>query len=323
MRVLVTGGLGFIGRVVAGRLQEVGHEVTVLSRQPPESPGPAGVTVVQGDIRDRDRVAEIVADGSFDGVCHLAGRAKGRESFHDPVGYYDTNLGGTINLLHALEQTTTRSGQPGRLVFASTVMVYGPADGRPIHESHPLVPMSPYGASKLAVEQLLGYQAATGRLGAVSLRVFAAAGAVGSHHDTDQARIIPKALAVVRGEAPFVEVNGDGSAIREFTHVADVAEAYRLALEATKPGQHLVYNVGTGTGVTVRDLLATVEEVTGRSVPVITRPGQREPAAVIADTRRIKTDLGWEPARSMVDQVIRDAWIAVESSETDSGLAPS
>lgn len=314
MRVLVTGGLGYIGRVVAGRLQEVGHEVTALSRQELRPPRPAGITIVQGDIRDRDRLAEVVADGKFDGVCHLAGRTQGRESFRDPVGYYDTNLGGTINLLHALEQATARSGEPARLVFASTVMVYGPANGGPIHESHPLAPMSPYGASKLAAEQVIGYQAATGRLGAVSLRVFAAAGAVGSHRDTDQARIIPKALTVACGEAPFVEVNGDGSAVREFTHVTDVAEAYRLALEATKPGEHAVYNVGTGTGVTVRDLLARVEEVTGRSVPVISRsgqPGQREPAAVIADTRRIRTELGWEPARSMIDQVIRDAWIAL------------
>jgi UDP-glucose 4-epimerase len=321
MRILVTGGLGFIGRVVADRLQQVGHAVTVLSRQQPKQPGPSGLTVVQGDIRDRDRIAEIVVGGGFDGVCHLAGRTQGRESFADPVGYYDTNLGGTINLLRALEQATARSGKPGRLVFASTVMVYGPADGHPIDETHPLRPMSPYGASKLAAEQLLGSQAATGRLGATSLRVFAAAGAVGSHHDTDRARIIPKALAVARGDVPFVQVNGDGSAVREFTHVADVAEAYRLALQATKPGEHAVYNVGTGNGVTVRDLLATVEEVTGRPVPVTTRPGQREPAAVIADTRRIKNDLGWEPGHSTIDQIIRDAWVALESCATDRGLA--
>jgi UDP-glucose 4-epimerase len=321
MRVLVTGGFGFIGRVVADRLHQVGHAVTVLSRQYPEPPGSPGLTVVHGDIRDRDRVVELVVGGAFDGVCHLAGRTRGRESFADPVGYYDTNLGGTINLLRALEQATTRSGQPGRLVFASTVMVYGPADGRPIPETHLLAPMSPYGASKLAAEQLLGYQAATGRLGAVSLRVFAAAGAVGSHHDTEQVRIIPKALAVARGEVGYVEVNGDGSAIREFTHVADVAEAYRLALEAAKPGQHAVYNVGTGTGVTVRDLLATVEEVTGRPVPVTTRPAQREPAAVIADTRRIRSELGWQPVHSTIDQVIRDAWAALKPCETDSGPA--
>jgi UDP-glucose 4-epimerase len=323
MRILVTGGRGYIGQVVAGRLQDVGHAVTVLSRRTPEPPGPPAITVVQGDLRDRERVAEIVVGGNFDGVCHLGGRSQGRESFGDPVGYYDTNLGGTINLLRALEEATTRSGQPGRLVFASTVMVYGPADGRPIPETHPLAPMSPYGSSKLAVEQLLGYQAATGRLGAVSLRVFAAAGAVGSHGDSNQTRIIPKALAVARGEVPYVEVNGDGSAVREFTHVADVAEAYQLALEATKPGQHVVYNVGTGTGVTVRDLLATVEEVTGCPVPVITRPEQREPAAVVADMRRIKSELGWEPEHSTIDQVIRDAWVALESSETDSGLARS
>src|SRR5215216_1380541 len=250
MRVLVTGGLGYIGLAVTARLAEAGHDVTILARSRPGPP--AHAELLHGDLRDRDGVFDLVADGDFAGVCHLAGRSRGRESFSDPVGYYDTNLSGTVNLLRGLAEVTRRSGEPARLVFASTVMVYGPSNGQPIDEQHEAAPMSPYGASKLACEQLLAYQAATGTLGAISLRVFAAAGAVGRHGDRDLGRLIPKALAVARGQAPYFEVNGDGSAVREFTHVADVAEAYLQALEAAKPGKHEVYNIGTGSGITVR-----------------------------------------------------------------------
>jgi UDP-glucose 4-epimerase len=172
---------------------------------------------------------------------------QGRESFGDPVGYYDANLSGTVNLLRGLTEATRRSGEPARLALASTVMVNGPSNGQPIYEQHQAAPISPYGASKLACEQLLSYQAATGELGAISLQVFAAAGAVGRHGDRDLGRLIPKALAVARGQVPYMEVNGDGSAVREFIHVADVAEAYLLALDAVKPGEHEVYNIGTGS----------------------------------------------------------------------------
>jgi UDP-glucose 4-epimerase len=193
-------------------------------------------------------------------------------------------------------------------------MVYGSSTGQPIDEQHEAAPMSPYGASKLACEQLLAYQAATGALGAISLRVFAAAGAVGRHGDRDLGRLIPKALAVARGQEPYFEVNGDGSAVREFTHVADVAEAYLQALEAVKPGKHEVYNIGTGSGVTVREILAMVEEITGRPIPVRHRPAQPEPAALIADNRRARDLLGWQPTRSSLRQIIVDAWQAEVSS---------
>ena len=312
MRVLVTGGLGYIGRVATARLAEGGHDVTILarSRPDPQADPPAHAKVLYGDLRDRDQVVDLVADGDFAGVCHLASRTRGRESFSDPVGYYDTNLSGTVNLLRGLAEVTRRSGEPVRLVFASTVMVYGPSNGQPIDEQHEAAPMSPYGASKLACEQLLAYQAATGALGAISLRVFAAAGAVGRHGDRDLGRLIPKALAVARGQAPYFEVNGDGAAVREFTHVADVAEAYLQALEAVKPGTHEVYNIGRGSGVTVREILAMVEEVTGRPIPVHHRPAQPEPAALIADNRRARDLLGWQPTRSSLRQIIADAWQA-------------
>jgi UDP-glucose 4-epimerase len=312
MRVLVTGGLGYIGRAVTVRLAEAGHDVTILARSRPDPP--AHAELLHGDLRDRDRVFDLVADGGFAGVCHLAGRTRGRESFSDPVGYYDTNLSGTVNLLRGLAEVTRRSGEPARLVFASTVMVYGPSNAQPIDEQHEAAPMSPYGASKLACEQLLAYQAATGTLGAISLRVFAAAGAVGRHGDRDLGRLIPKALAVARGQAPYFEVNGDGSAVREFTHVADVAEAYLQALEAAKPGKHEVYNIGTGSGITVREILAMVEEITGRPIPVRHRPAQPEPAALIADNRRARDLLGWQPTRSSLRQIIVDAWQAEVSS---------
>jgi UDP-glucose 4-epimerase len=147
-------------------------------------------------------------------------------------------------------------------------------------------------------------------IGAISLWVFAAAGAVGGHGDRDLGRLIPKALAAARGQVPYMDVNGDGSAVREFTHVTDVAGAYLLGLEAVKPGEHQVGNVGTGRGITVGELLATVQEVTGRVVPVRARPAQPEPAALIADSQRARQRLGWRPTRSTFRQIIADAWQA-------------
>lgn len=312
MRVLVTGGLGFIGYAVARRLIEGGHDVAVLTRaEIAEHATPVGATVLQADVRDRDRLRAVVAADPFEGVCHLAGRMRVRESFTDPVGYYDTNLTGTLNLLAALADQTKQTGRPGRIVAASTALVYGASDGRPISEDHPTAPSSPYGASKLAAEHILGYQAATGRLGAVSLRMFSAAGAVGLHGDTDFSRIIPKALRVAAGLEPQVDVNGDGSAIREFTHVADVADAYLLALDAVQPGEHRIYNVGSGHGITVGEVLQIVQAVTGRSVRVVHRPAADEPAALLADIRRIRAALGWAPARSSIDRIVADAWKVV------------
>ena len=323
MRVLVTGGLGFIGQAVVRRLVNGGHEVTVLTRRagdPRARALPAGVRVLAADLADPTATAQALAGERFDGACHLAGRARLRESFSDPVGYWRANLAGTANLLAALAAASARTGQPARLVFASTGMVYAPGDGTPVSEDHPAAPASPYGASKLACEQLISQQAATGQLGAVSLRVFTAAGAVGGHTDQDRTRLIPKALAVAAGRDSHLEINGDGSAVREFTHLADVAEAYLLALKAARPGEHRVYNVGSGQGVTVREVLATVEQVTGRPLPAVHRPRQPEPPALLASTGRIRAELGWAPRHSTLRQVITDAWAAMHArAETLTG----
>ncbi|MGH8901354.1 MAG: NAD-dependent epimerase/dehydratase family protein [Egibacteraceae bacterium] len=303
MRVLVTGAGGFVGRVVVDRLAHAGHRVTALTRRA-ETGFPEGTAVATADLLDRERLLEIVLDGAFDGVCHLAALTRVRQSFAEPLRYFAVNVGGTVNLLDAL----ARTGQPSRLVFASTGAVYGPDAPQPVSEDRPPVPANPYGASKLAAEQVIGYQAATGALGAASLRCFNVAGAAGGITDSDLTRLVPKALAVASGAAPFLEVNGDGSVVRELTHVADLADAYALALDAITAGQHRVFNVGGGTGVTINEVIAAVEEITGRPLPVRTRPVQNEPAVLVASSDRIRAQLGWQPTRSTLRRIVADAW---------------
>jgi UDP-glucose 4-epimerase len=309
MRVLVTGGLGYVGSIVAARLVEAGHDVTVLTRGGRTTLGPpAGSEVVEGELRDRERLAKLVEVGGFEGVCHLAGLARIRESYADPLGYFDVNLVGTINLLYALAELAEESDAPPRLVFASAGAVYSPAATQPTGEDAPLAPASAYGASKLAAEQAIGYQAATGALGAVSLRCWGIAGAVGRYGDPDRSRLLPKALAVAAGQEPSIGISGNGAVLRELTHVADVAEAYRLALEAAQAGTHQVFNIGSGVGVAIREVIAMVEDVTGRGVRVERRPAQPEPQALVLDSQRIRRELAWRPQRSTLREIVRDGW---------------
>jgi UDP-glucose 4-epimerase len=170
------------------------------------------------------------------------------------------------------------------------------------------MPTNPYGASKLAAEQLLLHQAVTGRIGAVVLRSFNIAGAVGGHADTDESRIIPAALAVASGAREAFSVNGNGTVIREYVHVADMADAYRAAVDAVRPGQSKIFNVGTGVGVSVADVLTAVEHVTGRTVQRRQQPPAAEPPMLVADSSRIQTELAWRPMSSTIDQIVADAW---------------
>ncbi|GAA5190641.1 UDP-glucose 4-epimerase GalE [Rugosimonospora acidiphila] len=307
MRVLVTGGLGFVGRAVATELVGAGHRVDVLTRGATGTKPPAGADPVEADVRDRVRIAEVVARGRYDGICHLAALTRGRDSVADPLTYYDVNVGGTLNLLLA-----ARAAGPVRFVFASTSIVYGSRRTGALQEDLPPAPENPYGASKVAAEQLVGYHAATGDISAATLRCFNVAGAVDGYPDADPTRIIPNVLRAIRGELPHVTVNGDGSAVREFTHVLDVAAAFRLALESTAtagPGAP-VYNVGTGRGVSVAEIIAAAESVTGKRVPVRHLPPRQEPHTLICDPRRIAGELGWRAQRSDLPDIIRGAWEA-------------
>jgi UDP-glucose 4-epimerase len=309
MRVLVTGAFGFIGTAVGRRLTLAGHDVVAVTSRPlgtaPAPPFPC--RVVRADLRDEGSVRATLADARPDAVCHLAGLGKVRESFEHPGEYHAVNAGGTKTLLDALTATATGS----RFVFASSVTVYGVPERQPVTEDAPLRPTSPYGESKVAAEQAIEMAATSGAIGAACLRIFNAAGAAAGVADTDLSRVIPKALAVAAGQAGRVEVNGDGSAVRDFVHVDDVASAFLLALEnGCRPGRAPAYNVGA-TAASVAEILAVTGEVTGRPIPVVRNPPRNEPRVLISDHTRIGDELGWSPARSALREIVADAWAAV------------
>ncbi|MFS8100859.1 NAD-dependent epimerase/dehydratase family protein [Lentzea alba] len=284
MRVLVTGATGYVGRAVVRELRVHGHE----------------------PVSSRQRLSEPFLPVDADAVIHLAGVARVRESFEDPLSYYETNVGGTLNLLKALE------GQ--RFLFASTGGVYRPSDV-PLNEESFREPSSPYAATKAAAEDLVAWAARSGRIGATTLRLFNVAGG----GDTDTTRVITRAVACAAGTVPGMEVFGDGSAVRDFVHVSDVARAFVVALEACSVGTSSVYNVGA-TAASVRDVLDTVSAVTGRAVDVTWRPAHPgEVRFQQADVSRLRA-LGWEPSHSSLEQIVKDQWHA---SAPEPGPGPS
>lgn len=318
MRLLVTGGAGYIGSVVAAQLVAAGHDVTVLDDL---STGhadavPAGAKFVHGDIRSAETVFSVV-DG-IEGVLHFAAKSLVPESVAQPDRYWHDNLGGTLALLDAM-----RLAQVGTIVFSSTASVYGEPERVPIEESAPTRPQNPYGESKLAVDTALAEHARMHGFGAVSLRYFNVAGAhrneAGdwlSERHLVETHLIPNILAIADRQAGHVSIFGadyptaDGSCIRDYLHVSDLAAAHLLALAAAAPSQHKIYNLGSGTGYTNLEVLAACREVTGREIPAeiaARRPG--DVAVLVASSDRINTDLGWRPERGLLDMVA-DAWAA-------------
>jgi UDP-glucose 4-epimerase len=320
MRLLVTGGAGYIGSAVAAQLVAAGHQVTVLDDL---STGhadavPAGAAFVHGDIR-RD-AAPLLAGGT-DAVLHFAAKSLVGESTAKPALYWSLNLGGTIALLDAMHTAQVR-----RIVFSSTAAVYGEPDSVPVTETAPPRPTSPYGASKLAVDTTLTEHARIHGIGAVSLRYFNVAGAhctggrwLGERH-SPETHLIPNVLAIARsGDGPL-QIFGDdyptpdGTCVRDYIHVTDLAAAHLLALDACTPGQHKVYNLGSGTGFSNREVLAACREVTGLDIPAQSaarRPG--DPAVLVASSDRIRADLGWQPERDLT-AMVADAWAAVQAA---------
>jgi UDP-glucose 4-epimerase len=292
MRVLVTGASGFIGRAVVSQLVTAGHSPSVLAHS---AGAPDGVPFVQGDLLDRGSLAAACAD--VDAVIHLAAIGRVRESFEEPLRYYDLNVGGTLNVLGAVA--------PGaRLVFVSTGSVYGAPATQPIGEDCPRAPGNPYAASKAAAEDAVAWTAQSGRLGAATLRVFNAAGG----GDRDESRVITRAVRVAAGLLDSLTVYGDGSAVRDFVHVRDIASAAVLALEQASVGRHDVFNVGA-TAASVRDVIDSVERVTGRPVPLVRAPAHAGEVKVLrADTSRLRS-LGWQPRHSALDDLVRDQWV--------------
>jgi UDP-glucose 4-epimerase len=309
VRVLVTGAGGFVGGVVADALAEAGYQVTALVRTATSQPRLAGgVEIVSADLTDPAQLAAADVSRGFDAVCHLAALTRTRESRREPLRYFDVNVTGTTNLLKALERGTETTGVVPAVVFGSSCAVYGESSVQPVSESKPPEPTHPYGASKAAAELVVAHQAATGRIGAVVLRSFNVAGAAEGHVDHDTSRIVPAALAVAAGHSEVFGMNGDGGVVREYVHVSDIAEAYLAALGAARTGRCKIYNVGSGTGVSVSEVLASVERVTGRAVRRTRRPPAPEPPVLVADSWRIRAELGWTSPRSSIDLIVADAW---------------
>lgn len=303
MRVLVTGATGFLGRAVVPVLTRAGHEVIAMVRDP-TTEVPGAHAALHGDLGDVGGLASALP--TVDGVCHLAAVARVRDSLADPLRYWRVNAAGTLALLEALQWQP----RPPAVVLASSCAVYGTPRRQPITEDAPTCPSNPYGASKLAADHMAAGLAATGAIGAISLRALNLAGAAAGTADRDTTRLIPKIVAAARGELPELRVNGDGSAVRDFLHVEDMTDAVCLALDACEPGRWRPYNIGSGQGATVLDLLATAAQVTGRTVPVAYGPAAPEPAELVADSSRIRTELGWDAPRSDVATIVADAWKA-------------
>ncbi|MER6343439.1 UDP-glucose 4-epimerase GalE [Streptomyces sp. NPDC001595] len=309
-KYLVTGGAGYVGSVVAQHLLEAGHEVTVLDNL---STGfregvPAGAAFVEGDIRD----AAKVLDASYDAVLHFAAFSQVGESVVKPEKYWDNNVGGTMALLAAMREAGVR-----RLVFSSTAATYGEPEQVPIVETAPTRPTNPYGASKLAVDHMITGEAKAHGLGAVSLRYFNVAGAYGAHgerHDPES-HLIPLVLQVAQGRRDAISVYGDdyptpdGTCVRDYIHVADLAEAHLLAVRAAQPGEHLICNLGNGNGFSVREVIETVRQVTGHPVPEVTAPRRSgDPAVLVASADTAREKLGWNPSRADLAGIVADAW---------------
>jgi UDP-glucose 4-epimerase len=312
MRLLVTGGAGYIGSVVTLHLLRAGHQVTVvddLSTGHPDAV-PAGAELVRIGLTE---MGTLLADRPpYDGVLHFAARSLVAESVAHPERYWRNNVGGTLALLDAMREHGVK-----RLVFSSTAAVYGEPEQIPILETMPGRPTNPYGASKLAVDMMIGGEARAHGLGAASLRYFNVAGAsdgCGERHDPET-HLIPITLQVASGTREKLSIFGndyptpDGTCVRDYIHVDDLAEAHLLALEATTPGEHRIYNLGNGTGFSNLEVVEAVRSVTGHPVPVEyapRRPG--DPAVLVASSERIRAELGWQPRKPTLEEMIADAW---------------
>jgi UDP-glucose 4-epimerase len=314
MKLLVTGGAGYIGSIVAAQLLEAGHDVVVLDHleRGHAAAVPEGATLERADLLDAAATDAVLAQG-FDAVLHFAALALVAESVEKPELYHRSNFVGSLNLLDAMRARGCK-----RLVFSSTCAVYGEPAEVPMPETLRTDPVNAYGASKLAIDRMLTDECRAHGLGAVSLRYFNVAGASGDygedHHP--ETHIIPLVLQAAAGHRDHVAIYGtdypteDGTAVRDYIHVEDLGDAHLLAFEqATNAGEHRVYNLGNGTGFSVRQVVEAAREVTGAPIPATEedrRPG--DPPRLVAAAEKIRSELGWVPRKPDVATMIADAW---------------
>ena len=312
MRLLVTGGAGYVGSVCAAVLLEEGHQVVVVDDLSTGNADavPEGAQFVEADMVEA--APGLLGDGSFDGVLHFAAKSLVGESVVSPELYWFGNVVKTLQLLEAMRA----AGTP-RLVFSSTAATYGEPESVPITEDAPTRPTNAYGATKLAIDHAITSYAVAHGLAATSLRYFNVAGAyggLGERHATET-HLIPLVLQVATGARDEILVFGndwptpDGTCVRDYIHVRDLADAHVLALQTAQAGSHRIYNLGSGAGFSVREVIACCERVVGK--PIAAREVDRragDPAVLIASSEKAVAELGWQPRYTDLDQIVSDAW---------------
>lgn len=321
MKVLVTGGAGYVGSHTVRALLGAGHQVVVLDNlSAGHAPAVcADARLCKGDLADTALLDDLFLKERFDAVVHFAAFIEVGESVREPLKFYDNNVGNSVRLLTAMRRHDVR-----RFVFSSTCAVYGIPGRMPLVEDMPRVPESPYARAKLAVEWALADSAAAWNLGFVALRYFNAAGAgadatIGEDHDPET-HLIPNVLRVPLGQREHIRIFGtdydtpDGTCVRDYVHVEDLADAHLKALEVLKPGDARYYNTGTGHGASVREVVEVARRVTGHPIPVVEesrRPG--DVPTLYADAGKIRGELGWTPKHDDLQDIIASAWAWHES----------
>jgi UDP-glucose 4-epimerase len=313
-RVLVTGGAGYIGSVVTSQLLSKGCEVVVFDNLSNSRAvaTPSGAKLVTGDTADRALLDRVFTEHHFDAVMHFAASIEAGESMKVPEKYFRNNTANSLNLLEVV-----LAHKVPRFVFSSTAALYGTPDRTPIEETDPLHPTNTYGESKLLVEHMLDWFHRIHGLRYACLRYFNAAGATpqqGEDH-RPESHLIPLILQVALGKRDHVAIYGtdyptpDGTCIRDYIHVSDLASAHLLVLDALREKDKLIYNLGNGRGFSVREVIETVRRVTGHPIPV--REVERragDPAVLVASSAKIKRDLRWEPQFPALESIVRSAW---------------
>ena len=314
MKILVTGGAGYIGGTTVRTLLKAGHEVTVVDNlcHSKRASLPAAATFVQMDLADRGPLTDLLSSSRFDGVMHFAALIEAGESMKRPDLYFRNNTAATLTLLEAMHATGH-----DRLVFSSTAACYGEPRSTPILEDAPLDPTNAYGESKLLVERMLRWFHSQLNLRYASLRYFNVAGAVdgyGEAHEPES-HLIPLVLDAALGIRESIKIFGqdyptkDGTCVRDYIHVQDLADAHLLALHALERQPQLIFNIGNGHGFTVREVIDSVQRVTRKTVRVVEegrRPG--DPAVLVASSEKIKQELGWQPQYTELDSIVASAW---------------
>ena len=314
MNLLVTGGAGYIGGTVSTILMQAGHRVTVLDNlcHSKRHELPAGAEFVEADIADRPRVESLLRELKPDGVLHFAALIEAGESMQKPEIYFRNNTASTLSLLEAMHATGTN-----RLVFSSTAAVYGEPKSTPIEETAALAPTNAYGESKLMVEQMLGWFHRVHGLRYASLRYFNVAGALpgrGEAHEPET-HIIPLILDVALGRRASINIYGDdyptpdGTCIRDYIHVRDLADAHILAIKALGDRDRLILNLGNGSGFSVKEVIASARRVTGHPIPAEVKARRDgDPARLVAGSEKAKAELGWHPQYPELDSILASAW---------------